>query len=70
MPWCGIWGTASGSYWWILPLVGLVFMGVMWFACSRGSGCMGRRRYSTPEVTDLRDEVEKLKDVVRGLKGT
>lgn len=41
MPWCGFWGA---GYWWILPLIGLVFMGIMFFACARGFGCMGMRR--------------------------
>ena len=68
MPWCGYWGTAGGSYWWVLPLVGLVFMGVMFFACFRGLGCMGRRRRIAGEPSDLRDEVERLKDEVQKLQ--
>jgi hypothetical protein len=46
MPWCGTWGAASSAYWWILPVLGLLFMVVMFFACFRafGFGCMGRRR--------------------------
>lgn len=35
MPWCGFWG-ATGSFWWVLPLIGLIFMGVMFFVCFRG----------------------------------
>ncbi len=42
MPWCGFWGAAA--YWWIVPLIFLVFMGVMFFGCFRVFGCMGRRR--------------------------
>ncbi len=41
MPWCGYWGTTGPAYWWVLPLIGLVFMAVMFFACFRGFGCMG-----------------------------
>ncbi len=41
MPWCGYWGTTGPAYWWVLPLIGLVFMAVMLFACFRGFGCRG-----------------------------
>ncbi len=41
MPWCGFWG-ATGSLWWVLPLIGLVLMGVMFFVCFRGFGCVRR----------------------------
>ena len=44
MPWCGYWGTTGAAYWWVLPLIGLVFMAVMFFACFRGFGCMCRGR--------------------------
>ena len=48
MPWCGYWGTTGTAYWWVLPLIGLVFMAVMFFACFRGLGCMcgWRRRFA------------------------
>lgn len=51
MPWCGYGGAALGGWWWIFPLVGLLFMGVMFFLCFRGFGarCMGRRRGSSGE---------------------
>ncbi len=39
MPWCGIVGN---PFWWILPLIGLVFVAVMFFVCFRGFGCFGR----------------------------
>ncbi len=68
MPWCGYLGTGGGSFWWVLPLIGLVFMGVMFFACFRGSGCMGRRWRTPGEPSDLRREIEGLKDEVRKLQ--
>ena len=69
MPWCGYWGTAVGGYWWILPLIGLVFMGVMLFVCFRGFGfgCMGGRRRISGERSDMEREVEKSKEDVRKL---
>lgn len=69
MPWCGYWSTSGGSFWWILPLIGLVFMGAMFVACFRGGfGCMGRLRRTSGEPSALRDEVEGLKDEVRKLQ--
>lgn len=44
MPWCGQWTTAGAGFWWLVPLAGLVFMVVMFLACSRGFGCLGGRR--------------------------
>ncbi len=45
MPWCATWGMAASPSWWILPLIGFVFMTVMLLVCSRGFcggfGCMG-----------------------------
>ena len=67
MPWCGYWGTAGSAYWWILPLIGLVVMGIIFFVCSRGFACMGGRRRASGEFSDLRREVEGLKEDVRKL---
>src|SRR5512133_4317276 len=63
MPWCGLWGTTGSAIWWVLPLIGLVFMGVMFFVCFRGFGlgCMGGRRRASSEVSDLQHQVESLK---------
>lgn len=64
--WCGYWG----SPWWIFPLLGLVVMGVMVFACVRGGlGCMGRRdaERAPGHVAELRREIEALKEEVRKL---
>ena len=68
MPWCVCWGTGGGSYWWVLPLIGLLFMGVVFFTCFRGPGCMARRRRTPGEPSDLRREVETLKDDMRKLQ--
>jgi hypothetical protein len=67
MPWCGF-GTAIGGFWWLFPLVGLVFMGLMIFVCFRGFGvaCMGRRERPS-ELSDLQREVQSLKEDVRKL---
>jgi hypothetical protein len=66
MPWCGFWGISGSAFWWVLPLIGLVFMGVMLFVCSRGVGCMGGCRRRSGD-SDLRHEVETLKEEVRKL---
>lgn len=68
MPWCGYWG-ATTAYWWILPLVGLVFMGVMFFVCFRGFGCMGGRRRAPGDLSTLRRDVERSKEDVGRLPG-
>ncbi len=49
----GTWGGAAGGYWWIAPLVGLAFMALMAFVCFRGFGCMGGRRRTSAELSDL-----------------
>ena len=67
MPWCGYWGASGGGFWWLLPLIGLVLMGVMLFVCFRGFGCMGRRRGTSGELSDLRREFESLKEDARKL---
>jgi hypothetical protein len=68
MPWCGSWGVAVGGFWWLFPLLGLAFMGVMMFLCFRGFGfgCMGRRPRSG-ELSELQREVASLKEDVRKL---
>ncbi|HSD21578.1 MAG TPA: hypothetical protein VLC54_16135, partial [Anaeromyxobacter sp.] len=58
----------GGAYWWVVPLIGLVFMGVMLFACLRGFGCMGARRRRFEDDESLRREVEGLKEDVRKLR--
>ncbi len=68
MPCFGSWGTAAGGFWWLVPLAGLLFMAVMAFVCFRGFGCMGRRRPTSGELSDLRGDVESLKEDVRKLQ--
>ncbi len=67
MRWCGYLGTAGGGFLWLVPLIGLVFMGVMFFVCLRGSGGMGRRRRASGELWDLQQhEVKSSKESVPG----
>lgn len=67
MPLCGFWGATVSSFWWVLPLIGLVVMAIMFFVCFRGMGCgcMGERRRSSGELSDLHLEVESMKDAIR-----
>lgn len=67
MPLCGFWGATGISLWWVLPLIGLVVMGIMFFVCFRrvGCGCMGGHRRSSGELSDLHHEEASLKDEVR-----
>jgi hypothetical protein len=69
MPWCGVWATSGAGWWWILPLVGIVVMGAMFFLCFRRAGCMGGRTRGSGEVAGLQREVEELKQEVRKLTG-
>lgn len=67
MPWCGYWGASSAAYSWVLPLVGLAFLGLVFFVCSRRRGCTGGRRRPSAGASDLQREVEALKEEVRKL---
>ncbi len=56
------------GFWWVFPLLGLVVMGAMLFACVRGFGCMGGRAARAPgDVTELRRELQALKEDVSKL---
>ncbi len=68
MPWCGFWGTTAFAYGWILPLIGLVFVGLMLFVCFRGFGCMGGRRRTSGDLSGLQRDLESLKEDVRKLR--
>lgn len=67
MPWCGTWGTTDWGLWWLMPLLGLVFMGVMAFLCFRGFGYMSGPRCSPGEMSDLKREFESLREEIRKL---
>ncbi len=67
MPWCGYWGTGASAFWWVLPLIGLVVMGLMFVVCSGGFACMGGRRRTSGELGNLQRDVESLKEDVRKL---
>lgn len=69
------WGPAWGGFGWIFPLIGLLIMAVMVFAClrmmggMRGFGCMGEHRgHSATELDELRREVRELKEEIRKLR--
>ncbi len=70
MPCFGLFGTTAVGFWWVLPLVGLLFMALMFFVCFRGfrgagvCGCMGGRRHTSGELADLQRQVESLKEDV------
>jgi hypothetical protein len=63
MPWCGYWVAASSVYGWVVPVIGLLFVGIMLFACFRGFGfgCMGTRRRTSDEIASLQREIDGLK---------
>lgn len=72
LAWNGV--QPAAGFWWIFPLLGLVIMVLMAFACLRmmggmsGFGCMGRRGgHSARETEDLRREVQELKVEIREL---
>ena len=64
MPWCGYWGTAGSAFWWVLPLIGLVVMGVIFFACFRAFACMNGRRMTSRGLSDLQRQVQGPEDDV------
>ena len=74
MPWCGCWGAPFGGVWWLMPLFGLLFMGVMFIVCSRRFGgwmrlgWMHGPRRSDGELADLQREVASLRDELRKLR--
>lgn len=68
--WC--WGAyPMWGMWWIFPLMGLLFLIVMFFVmprlCGGRGGFCGARRYDDienlrREITDLKDEIAKLRE--------
>ncbi len=70
MPWCAYWGAPIAGFWWVMPLIGLLLMGLMFFFCSRCMSRMARGRRSVPAASDLQRELESLRDEVRKLRRT
>lgn len=69
MPWCGYWGAPFGGFWWLMPLFGLLFMGIMFLFCFRGLGrWMRPPRRPDAELSELHREVASLRDEVRKLR--
>jgi hypothetical protein len=66
MPWCG-WTGTTPALWWLMPLLGLLFMSVMLFLCFRGGGCMPFRRRRSGERADLERDVQAMKEDIRKL---
>ncbi len=66
MPWCGWWGPTP-AFWWLMPLFGLLFMGVMAFLCFRGAGCMPFARRRSGQLAELEREVHSMKEDMRKL---
>ncbi len=70
MPWCGYWGAPLGAWWWVMPLVGLVFMGLMFaffFRGFRGFRSMCGRGRSMDELDEMRQELASLREAIRRL---
>ena len=69
---CWTWGPYIWGWGWIFPVIGFMFMMIMFFACSgffrkRGSFC-GMGRYDQTE--DLKREIGELRDQITQLKRT
>ncbi len=52
-----------------MPLLGLVFMGLMFLVFLRSGGCMwmGGHRHASGELSTLQRDIESLKEDVRKL---
>lgn len=66
MPWCGYWGAMGTHYWWVLPLIGLVFIAVMFFACFRGFRCMGGWRRSSSMMQQMMERMRSTGECSSG----
>ena len=67
---CWTWGPYMWGWWWIIPVIGFIFMMIMIFACSgffrkRGSLC-STGRYDN--IEDLKREIGELKEQITQLK--
>lgn len=68
--WNGYWGAPWGWFGWIMPLVCLLFVVVMAFACFRMmGGCMaGHGRRASGGTEDLRTQIRELREEIRKLR--
>ena len=72
--WGGYWGGPWAGFGWVFPDRSL-FMGLMMFLCCRMMGAMVRRRpvgsdagHQATEVSELRHEMEHLREEIRRLR--
>jgi len=68
--WSSYWGAPWGWSGWIIPLIGLLFMGMMAIVCFRMmGGCMaGNGRRGSDEIEGLRTEIRDLREEIRKLR--
>jgi hypothetical protein len=72
MHWVGYRGAPWGAWGWVFPLIGLLFMAVMVFVCTRmrgglaGCGCMGSHRH--PRADDTEALRRELRDLTEGIE--
>ncbi|HWO72580.1 MAG TPA: hypothetical protein VNN21_03390 [Dehalococcoidia bacterium] len=72
----GSWGVPMWGVWWIVPLLGLLFIVAMMIFCARmRRGVMGdgvvcsHRGRRVSETDDLRREVHELREEIRQVRG-
>ena len=85
MPWCGygFWGAPLGGAWWLFPLIGFLFMALMFALCfrvfgrwwgwraPRGAWAWHRRGpEGEAELSELRRDVARLRDELQQLRRT
>ena len=67
---CWTWGPYMWGWWWIFPIIGLIFMIVMISACSgffrKRCSLGGMGRYDN--IEDLKREIGELKEQFTQLK--
>jgi hypothetical protein len=55
------------ALWWLMPLFGLLFMGLMMFLCVRGVGCMPFRQCRSGRLAEIERDVQAMKEDIRKL---
>ncbi len=66
---CWWFGNPIWSFWWVFPLIGLVFMVLMMFMMFRRGGMMGMCTPMGRDAgEDLRRQVDELKEEIERLK--